>query len=161
VTSTAADSRDPLRAFEHSHEHLTRRALEASELLRAFPSGTTTEETRGRLRTCLEGLRDELLRHFAVEEEGLFPYIRAHVPAKAPIVERLALAHDAICGSVVRLAHAAATEGTAGAALSALYERFQAAYALHSREEADLLAELARILDAAQRSELAALLHGL
>jgi len=162
----AAQLGDPVREFEHTHEHLTKLALEAGRLLRPAPSARSdgpAEDDRRRLRACLESLRDELLRHFAVEEEGLFPFIRANLPGKAEEVDRLALAHDAICGAVVRLAHAAeanrASEGRA--ALASLYERFDAAYARHSREEADLFAALAGALNAGQRAALAELLRGL
>jgi iron-sulfur cluster repair protein YtfE (RIC family) len=155
--------RDPVREFEHTHEHLTGLALEAGRLLRVAPNEPLGEEARRRLRACLKSLRDELLRHFAVEEEGLFPFIRANLPARAGHVERLAVAHDAICGAVVRLAHAAeATRGGgARAALVTLYERFDNAYALHSREEADLFSALRAALDAGQKAQLAELLRGL
>jgi iron-sulfur cluster repair protein YtfE (RIC family) len=159
----AADPSDPVGEFEHAHEHLTKLALQGGRLLRTAPSERMTEDARRRLRACLESLCEELLRHFAVEEEGLFPFIRANLPAKAEHVDRLALAHDAICGAVVRLAHAAEASRTddGRAALMSLYERFDNAYALHSREEADLFAALARVLNASQRADLAELLRGL
>jgi Hemerythrin HHE cation binding domain len=98
-----------------------------------------------------------------VEEEGLFPFVRANLPAKAAGVDRLAVVHDTICGAVVRLTHAADTSpaGEDRAALAALYERFEAAYTLHSREEADLFAELASVLEARARADLAEVLRGL
>jgi len=154
---------DPVRDLEHRHEHLTQLVLEAGHLLHSAPSERTTGEAERRLRACLESLREHLLRHFALEEEGLFPFIRTNLPKKGEHVERLALAHDAICGAVVRLAHAAETNRDADerAALLSLHGRFETAYARHSREEADLLAELARVLDASQREQLAELLRGL
>jgi len=154
---------DPVRAFEHTHEHLTKRAAEAAEIIRGAATRPLTDDQRARLRGSLEELRDDLLQHFAVEEEGLFPFIRAQVPARAPIVERLALAHDAICGSVVRLAHAAATAQSEAAihALPSLFDRFQAAYVTHSREEAELFAELGKSLEPHQREALATILRGL
>ena len=159
----AAKASDPLREFEHTHDQLTKLALEAAQFLRrprAAPGERMTDDDRRQLCACLQSLRDELLLHFAVEEEGLFPFIRANLPGKADQVDRLALAHDAICGGVVRLAHAAQANPP-GPALVSLYERFDAAYVLHSREEADLFATLARTLDSSQRAELAERLHGL
>jgi iron-sulfur cluster repair protein YtfE (RIC family) len=119
-------------------------------------------EGREQLIDRLEILREELLRHFAVEEEGLFPFLLATFPAKADAVERLASAHDTICGALVRLSHLAAREGEAStAALVTLYERFEGAYAKHSQDEASLFADLGRTLSGPQRAQLAELLRGL
>lgn len=151
---------NPVREFEHRHEKLSKLALEVGRLLRSIPG--SGEDAR-RLRTCLESLRDELVAHFAQEEEGLFPFVRANLPATAVQVDRLTLAHDAICGAVVRLAHAARASrpGEGGAVLVSLYERFESAYGQHSREEAALFAELNTSLAPSQRAELVALLAGL
>ena len=154
---------DPVREFEHSHGHLTRLALEIAQLVQDDPR--TPAETRRRLVGRLEVLRDELLRHFADEEEALFPFVRANLPEKAAVVDRLQSGHDTICGAIVRVAHFAAGEraalGARRAALSALYERFESTYAQHSRDEADLLEELGRVLSDGQRKKLGELLHGL
>jgi iron-sulfur cluster repair protein YtfE (RIC family) len=152
---------DPVRDFEHSHEHLTKLARDAGRLVRMGTNGRAPEGSTGELRQCLEALRDELLQHFAVEEEGLFPFIRSSLPSKVDQVERLALTHDTLAGAVVRLAHAVRAEGSSPATLEALYDRFETTYALHSREEADLLAELGRTLDTTQRTRLRELLNGL
>jgi iron-sulfur cluster repair protein YtfE (RIC family) len=158
--------RDPVGQFEHSHAALTRLALEVRGMVRARPPvGRSTAPIRKRLTARLEQLRDELLRHFANEEEGLFPFIRAHVPAKAGAVDRLSVAHDTICGSIVRLAqlveHDRKALGPGRAALLALHERFEKAYAEHSQEEASLFDALGRTLDERQRAELAKILVGL
>ena len=156
-------AKDPVREFEHSHGHLTRLALEIAQLVRA--DARAPAEARRLLVGRLEILRDELLRHFADEEEGLFPFVRAHLPEKAVVVDRLQGGHDTICGAIVRVAHFAAGEREALAsrrpALSALYDRFESAYAQHSRDEAGLLEELGRVLNEGQRAKLGELLHGL
>jgi iron-sulfur cluster repair protein YtfE (RIC family) len=153
---------DPIRAFEHSHDHLTQLALEVGEKLHGGTHGASTGEARESLVALLDTLRDELLHHFAVEEEGLFPFIRSKVSVKAEAVDRLAHAHDIICGAVVRLAHLARTSPVSESpALLALHARFESAYVVHSREEADLLSELGRTLNERQRHELVELLRGL
>jgi hypothetical protein len=158
----AVPASDPIRAFEHSHDHLTKLALEVGGMLSADTDAASTGEARRRLVALLETLRDELLRHFAVEEEGLFPFIRSNVPAKADAVDRLAHAHDIICGAAVRLAHLARTSlASENLSLLALHSRFEGAYVVHSREEADLFSELGRTLDERQRQELSELLRGL
>jgi iron-sulfur cluster repair protein YtfE (RIC family) len=159
---------DPVRRFEHSHATLTKLALEIREIIRGealdglSPAGI---KIRKQLVTRLDLLREELLQHFANEEEGLFPFVRLHVTAKAGAVDRLADAHDAICGAIVRLGHLVERDPEAPkrdrAALVSHYERFETAYALHSQEEAALFEELGRTLDAGQREELTEILRGL
>lgn len=148
---------DPVSRFEHSHAHLTKLVLEVRELVHGG--------TRERLVSRLTLLSDELLRHFADEEEGLYPFLRAHVPSKAAAVDRLESGHDAVCGSVVRLAHLVSHDPRAldadRHAVVAPFERFEAAYTAHSREEAALLEELSRTLDPRQRAQLAEILRGL
>jgi hemerythrin-like domain-containing protein len=150
---------DPVRQLEHSHGHLSKLALDVAESLRTIGERASAKSWR-QLAVRLETLRDELLRHFADEEEALFPFVRASVPEKAAAVDRLEAAHDTLCGCVVRMVHVAAGEHHR-AALLALHERFESVYARHSREEAALFDGLSRALDEHQRRELAELLRGL
>jgi iron-sulfur cluster repair protein YtfE (RIC family) len=156
---------DPLGRFEHSHGKLTKLVLEVRDLIHASPREAAVASDRDRLVECLALLSEELLQHFADEEEGLFPFLRTHVPSKAGAVDRLESAHDAVCGSLVRLAHLTSHDRRAldasQPAVLHLFERFEAAYSAHSREEAALFEALAKTLDARQRKQLAALLRGL
>jgi iron-sulfur cluster repair protein YtfE (RIC family) len=152
---------DPVGQLEHSHGELITLALDVRDLVLA---DAADERTRARLVERLGRLRDELLLHFAREEEGLFPFLRSSVPDKAETVDRLESGHDAICGSIVRLAHLAGARERASsthAALVALFERFEASFAAHSRTEAALFEELGPALDDRQRVALAELLRGL
>lgn len=156
---------DPVTQFEHSHAALTRRTIAIRDLVRAQPSsGLPAALARKQLLGQLEDLRDELLHHFANEEEGLFPFVRNNLPRKADAVDRLAEAHDTICGAVVRLVHVVRRDLVLGkdhAALVAHYERFEATYAQHSQKEAALFEALGRALDEGHRAELAEILRGL
>jgi hypothetical protein len=159
-------SSDPVRRFEHSHSQLTKMALEVRQLVHAEPSkGRPAARIRKQIAVRVELLRDELLRHFADEEEALFPFVRQHAPALADSVDVLQRAHDAICGSLLRLAHL--VERAAGSfyarrpELVALYERFERAYTEHSQNEAALLDALGRALDEQQRAQLGEILRGL
>jgi len=157
---------DPLRRFEHSHAAISKLALDIGELVRAAPAeGPLPTRSRRRLEEGLVKLRDELLRHFADEEEGLFPFIRDNVPSTSEVVEGLAGAHDAICGTVVRLVHLLEDEGASPqstcSSLRALFARFEAAYAEHSRKEAALFEDLGRTLEKTHREELSEILLGL
>jgi iron-sulfur cluster repair protein YtfE (RIC family) len=157
---------DPVRTFEQSHVALTTLALEARAIVESAPSDrSTATQLRQRLLVRLELLREELLSHFAKEEEGLFPFIRQNLPAQVALVDRLTDGHDAICGALLRLAHFVERErealGTGRAALVDHYERFQNAYTKHSQDEAALFEALNRSLDGRHRVELAEILRGL
>ncbi len=156
---------DALSELQHSHDHLGALAFELRRTVQATRSDPAGFQAWGMLVEQLQGLRDELLLHFAREEEGLFPFVRASVPAKADAVIRMERAHDAICGTVVRLAHLVVRPPVDAASvlpsLHALHERFEKAYAEHAREETELLADLAPRLDDRQRAELLELVRGL
>src|SRR5450631_1871858 len=156
---------DPVTQLEHSHAALTKRAIEIRDLVRAEPAeGLPAALTRKQLLAKLELLRDELLPHFANEEEGLFPFVRHNLPTKSNAVDRLAEAHDTICGAIVRLVHVVRRDLVLGrdhAALVAHYDRFESAYAQHSQKEAALFEELGRTLDERHRAELTEILRGL
>jgi hypothetical protein len=72
----------------------------------------------------------------------------------------MAVAHDAICGSLARMYHLAASNAEL-TTIMAVFSRFETAYASHATVEAELLQLLARRLDAAQRQRLAELVRGL
>jgi hemerythrin-like domain-containing protein len=157
---------NPVGQFKHSHAALTERASDIRDLIRAQPSeGLPATITRKQLLVQLELLRDDLLQHFAREEEGLFPFVRQNLPKKSDAVDRLAEAHDTICGAIVRLVHTVRHDlqvlGKDHAALMAHYGRFESAYAQHSQKEAALFEELGRTLDERLRAELTEILEGL
>ena len=76
----ASKMADPVRQLEHTHGHLNELAVDVERLL---AEESPAADARAELISALELLRDELLTHFANEEEALFPFIRANVPAKA------------------------------------------------------------------------------
>jgi iron-sulfur cluster repair protein YtfE (RIC family) len=158
--------RDPVRHLEHSHARLTKLTFDVREMILSGPKHARFGAAAPtRLVALLEALRDELLEHFANEEEGLFPFLRRHVPDQADAVDRLEQAHDVVCGTLARLAHAAARDpaapGEGAPTLIDHFERFEAAYSAHSREEIALFDELGRRLDGELRAELADALRGL
>jgi iron-sulfur cluster repair protein YtfE (RIC family) len=158
---------DPVAHFEHSHSALGKLTLEVRNSMRAwFRTGCRDAAARRHLLTELERLREDLIHHFAREEEGLFPFVRENVTSSAQAVDRLQDAHDSICGALVRLTHLVehtdeADLDASRPAIEALYERFERVYAMHSQEEAVLFDGLGRTLDQAQRNGLAEILQGL
>jgi hypothetical protein len=112
------------------------------------------------LSSALDELRELLFLHFAREEEGLFPFVAEAAPTLALQVHDMATAHDTICGALARACHVARS-GAEASNLIALYERFEQAYSIHAKSEAELLSRLDELLDNAQRERLAALVEGL
>lgn len=166
---------DPVHELTHDHGDLNRRVRELGALL---DGGATTRPNRDRLAAILRDLREQLFLHFAREEEGLFPFVAERLPDLGERVAAMAIAHDAICGSLARMVYIATTGGPLGgvgaedeaelaappgelALLAALFERFEATYADHARREAELLGLLDDRLDGAQRAHLAELVRDL
>lgn len=157
-------SSDPLRQLEHDHTDITRLVLALRQHVDDAARENGTADHRA-LRDCLTQLRDQLILHFAREEEGLFPFIRERAPRMSDRVAALEAAHDTVCGGVVRMAALAAGHGPIPRDrfdhLRAIFTRFEPAYATHSQSEQSLLRELGEQLDAPRRAELAELLRGL
>lgn len=143
-------SDDPVRALAHDHAELNRRVLELG----------AADQPPALLLPGLRELREQMFFHFAREEEALFPLVSEWIPELADQVLAMIGAHDAICGTLARMIHAASAE-TEVAAWPGLLTRFQATYADHARHEAELLQRLDASLDAAQRTQLAELVRSL
>jgi len=147
----------PLQGFAHSHAHLGQLTRELAALL----GGNGGSGVEDRLPALASELRHELLEHFANEEEGLFPFIRRYFPEQGDAVDRLHAAHDLICGTLVRFSFLAEREGELTNDARLAFQRFEAAYGNHSRDEAALLDEVAQLLTPAQQRELEEFLYEL
>jgi hypothetical protein len=147
-------SGDPVRDLVHDHADLNRRVLELDAIFTKHPAPA-------QLVPALEELREHMFLHFAREEEGLFPLVSEWIPELAEQVLAMVGAHDAVCGALARMIHAARAEADAAAALPGLLARFQTAYADHAGHEAELLARLDASLDATQRAQLSELVRSL
>jgi iron-sulfur cluster repair protein YtfE (RIC family) len=167
---TQAAEQHSVAGFENNHRRIAELIFRGRDLVRASSTISPShdegdggdEGARAALRDLLIELRDELIMHFAREEEGLFPFVREHVPDLCDAVDRLAVAHDNICSAVVGLAHlAAAPDRSKDAALQAALATFERAYALHEREERDVLRGLGERLEHRQQTELGELVRSL
>lgn len=150
---------DPVQELVHDHADINRRVLALGAAIRALdqPDGNGMAVA---LVHRLGELRELLFRHFAREEEGLFPFVSEAVPELADRVHAMAMAHDAICGGLARMYHLASANAELAHVL-AVFARFEAGYASHADAEAELLGELTGRLDAGQRAGLAELVRGL
>ncbi len=158
--ATAASPPDPLDELSHDHRHLSELVLEVRAILSSQSIG---ESERAELADAVARLRDELLLHFAREEEGVFPFVLERLADLRSRVEALRSGHDSVCGAVSRL-HYAIGHDPKTSAVSSWAEtlaRFEGLYAAHAREEIALLRDVSAKLDAGARAELQALLEGL
>lgn len=152
---------DAVVEFEHSRLRVNELVSRLSEAVADIGSPPRTSERQRSVVRLLEEIRDELLVHFAREEEGLFPFIRRHVPEHVASVARLEATHERICGALTRLADLASKDMAESLVFILLHERFESAYAEHGREEKALLGELAQGLNEEQRVALRELVRGL
>jgi hypothetical protein len=150
---------DLVQDLVHDHADINRRVFTLGSTIRALHR----DDGHGMalaLVTRLGELRELLFLHFAREEEGLFPFVGEAVPELADQVHAMALAHDAICGGLARMYHLSAANAELSL-ITAVFTRFEAAYASHADAEAKLLETLSARLDSEQRARLWELVRGL
>ncbi|MEO7093237.1 MAG: hemerythrin domain-containing protein, partial [Polyangiales bacterium] len=154
----SATTPDPIFRLEHDHTHLSRLVAELRDALAVIRAGRDdTGERREEFGSVLGGLAAELFDHFAREEEGLFPFIQERLPDMGATIADIERAHDRICGAASRilaLLDASSRKGSGSglaehdfALVASLFDRFDAEYAAHARNEADFLRSLAPRLD--------------
>lgn len=143
-----------LRHLAHDHADLNARVVRIAEQLRK------SKAAQDDLAASLNELREHLFLHFAREEEGLFPFVADAVPDLADRVNAMATAHDTICGALARMCYLAARK-TSSRSMMPVFKRFEATYAEHAKVEREVLRELEKRLDAAQRRQLSELVAGL
>jgi hypothetical protein len=152
---------DAILELDHDHVELTKLVTELHGLLERARAGEAAAVQED-FAALLEGLRDDLFLHFAREEEGLFPFLASRLPDVRETVSAIEAVHDGICGTLSRVTHLAARGLVEHLdALAVLFDRFEANYLAHAREERAFLRRVGPRLGAAQRAELAELVKGL
>ena len=156
---------DPIEQFTHDHGHLGSLVQTvASTLARTERAAEMSEAVIDELVHSVELLRDSLLAHFAREEEGLFPFIEANVPALASRVSQLLADHDAViqrATELIRTVSAAEQAQVGHASCVTAYDRFVEVYAGHHQAEQSLLVAVDAALDESHRKELRGLLEAI
>jgi hemerythrin-like domain-containing protein len=151
---------DGVAVLEHDHLALSQRVL----LLRTLFDGLSIRRVDLQaLARDVSALQDELLVHFAREEEVLFPFVVERCPDLSDDVARLNAEHDAVCGGLERLRFLAESETSLrlDANLLATFDRFERTYAEHAREELALLRTVAARLTGVERQQIAELVRGI
>lgn len=156
---------DPIEQLTHDHGQLSALVQAASTtLIRMERAEEMTDEAIDELVHAVESLRDALLLHFSREEEGLFPFVNAHVPALSAQVADLLADHDAVISKtndLIRAAGQAVATGVGYALCVSSYDRFVEIYASHAQSEQTLLRAVDAALDQNARVELRALLEAI
>ncbi len=153
---TATAEPDVVRELEHTHVHLEKLALDIGRLVRDETAESNVDELTGSSKCFGASSSNTLRTKKRVSSRSFAPPFpqrsRPSIdwkPGTTRFVERF-----------VRLTHLAGRNPDRSA-LRAAYERFEEGYALHSRQEADLLEELGKLLTKGQQGELAKLLRAL
>lgn len=87
--------------IHHEHDHLTRLFEDVSSTFEKLQRGELEGDDRTEaLQSASDDLRlalDEMMQHFAEEEEVLFVEIESQFPDMAPEIARLTETHEVIC----------------------------------------------------------------
>lgn len=146
---------DLISQLLHDHVPLSKALTELRGILAETEGQAPSREAHAKFAAGVRRMRDDLIEHFAKEEEGLFPFLIDALPAMQRDIAALAAAHDGICGAAVRLAALSerdtAAFGKAVAQVRALFARFEMAYAEHSKAEQAVLSRVAQGLSEEQR----------
>ncbi|MBL8611112.1 MAG: hemerythrin domain-containing protein [Myxococcales bacterium] len=156
---------DLISKLLHDHVPLSRTIHELRAALGDATATAPSREAHARIAAGVRAIRDDLIEHFAKEEEGLFPFLVSALPGMEREITALAAAHDGICGAAVRLAALADRDYAAFAKaftqVRALFGRFEVAYAEHSKAEQAVLTRVAEGLSDEQRRLVAELARDL
>lgn len=163
---SSPENLNPVHQLEHDHVHLSQLVDEVRALLsEAEKSSIFSAAQYSLLQETLVALQDDLLTHFAKEEEGLFPFLDANLPDTVEAAQNIADAHDHLCGTVSRMLHLVQrgheTLNAARPTLVTLFQRFVDSYSKHAQEERLFLRGLPSRLTHTQLAELLELLKGL
>lgn len=128
----------PLQELAHDHRELSGLLVAVHEALARIEKGASRlEDELHEMTDGLEAFREELLEHFAREQEGAFPFIAQRLPSEQTRVDELVAQHDRIAetiNAVVKDLHAAEPAQGITSWSSAL-ARFDVLYAEHTKTE--------------------------
>ena len=156
IQSPSSNTRTPLSPSARSTSAISSGPSRPRDFPQRSPASTCWRSSKSCATSCSTISR--------TKRRGSSPSSGTTCPRSPTAVDRLAEAHDTICGAVVRLVHLVRRDLVPArdhAALVAHCDRFESAYAQHSQKEAALFEALGRALDEHHRAELAEILRGL
>lgn len=174
---------DPIRELVHDHRELNGLLVALHESLLRLDRGASVDDELHEIQDGIEAFREELFEHFAREQEGLFPFVVARLPALRERADGLVDEHDRVSKLLTAVVRDLRTiddvERTSGerpvsehhddpiadrrgalAVWEQSLRRFEELYAAHTKAELALLDEVAGALgtDASATEQLRALL---
>jgi hemerythrin-like domain-containing protein len=136
---------DPIQELVHDHRELSGLLVAVHEALSRVERGQSKlEDEQHEIRDGIEAFREALLEHFAVEQEGLLPFVVTHLPAARDRVDQLIVDHDRIANLLTALVKDVGDVDAGGALSSfrASLRSFDELYAAHTKSELAFLTEV-------------------
>ena len=140
---------DPLKELAHHHRELSGLLIAVrGALVRVERGESKLDDELHELRDGIEGFRESLLEHFAREQEGLFPFVAARIPAERARTDELIAEHDRIAEALTTLLRDLGRIDSSGelGPFRATLAHFEELYASHSRGELGFLEDVAAAL---------------
>jgi len=138
----------PLQELAHDHRELSGLLVAVHEALARIENGASKlEDELHEMTDGLEAFREELLEHFAREQEGAFPWVANRLPQERTRVDELVAQHDRIAESI----NAAVTDLRKNepdfAKWSQALAHFDELYAEHSKTEVAFFKDVTAALE--------------
>lgn len=140
----------PLQELAHDHREMSGLLVAVHEALARIENGTSKlEDELHEMTDGLEAFREELLEHFAREQEGAFPWVASRLPAERGRVDELVAQHDRIAESINAVVAELRRHGDTSdlAAWRQALSRFDALYAEHSKTEHAFFSDVTAALE--------------
>jgi iron-sulfur cluster repair protein YtfE (RIC family) len=137
---------DELELLHDDHSLLSSQVVHVVTLIKSLEDGGHIAPLHySEVLRQMEILRQQLLEHFAFEEEEAFPRIDGKFPKVHARLEQLQVQHDNVLLAFEALRAALWTEAKVPSApdATARCDKFESAFQLHAAAEADLLREVA------------------
>lgn len=128
----------PLQELAHDHRELNDLLIAVHEAIARIEKGASKlEDELHEMTDGLEAFREELLEHFAREQEGAFPFLATRLPKARTRVDELIAQHDRIAESLDAVIQDLGKPGhtTSTSSWSQALARFESLYAEHSKSE--------------------------
>lgn len=155
------DDLDPIGELSHDHSALSALLLAVRDVLQRSGIGVEPHDAV-ELRDGVEALRDEMLLHFAKEEEALLPFVIERFASMRQRAEALRTDHEAVCRSAEELLRASERALAASQALAdcrASLRALEELYTKHTQSELALLRDVDELLDEGARAQLRTLVR--
>lgn len=144
------DDDEPIVDLDHDHDDLTALLQDLSALVQQASVDATRERALQEARHLLRYFSEDMATHFELEEERLFPSLKAELPDRTPVIDALARAHERFTRLVNEIHEELYDDSVSKEVLNKCQQniaRLIESFRSHSRTES----ELVRAMDAAVR----------